>query len=63
VLEAELYRLKGELTLQQLSVASSQLSVPNPQSLPPKAKPKRIVAKLLRSPAGSRRNHGSYGRR
>jgi predicted ATPase len=29
--EAELYRLKGELTLQKLSVASSQLSVPNPQ--------------------------------
>jgi class 3 adenylate cyclase/predicted ATPase len=30
--EAELYRLKGQLTLQKLSVASSQLSVPNPQS-------------------------------
>ena len=29
--EAELYRLKGELTLQKLSVVSSQLSVPNPQ--------------------------------
>jgi DNA-binding winged helix-turn-helix (wHTH) protein/tetratricopeptide (TPR) repeat protein len=40
--EPELYRLKGELTLQQLSVASSQLSVPNPQSLPPKPKPKRV---------------------
>jgi predicted ATPase len=33
--EAELYRLKGELTLQKLSVASSQLSVTNPQSLTP----------------------------
>ena len=33
--EAELYRLKGELTLQQLSVASSQLSVPDPQPLTP----------------------------
>jgi len=33
--EAELYRLKGELTLQQLSVASSQLSVTNPQSPTP----------------------------
>jgi hypothetical protein len=33
--EAELYRLKGELTLQKLSVASSQLSVPNPQSPTP----------------------------
>jgi len=30
--EAELYRLKGELTLQKLPVASSQLSVTNPQS-------------------------------
>jgi DNA-binding winged helix-turn-helix (wHTH) protein/predicted ATPase len=30
--EAELHRLKGQLTLQKLSVASSQLSVPNPQS-------------------------------
>jgi class 3 adenylate cyclase/predicted ATPase len=33
--EAELYRLKGELTLQKLSVASSQLPVSNPQSPPP----------------------------
>ena len=33
--EAELYRLKGELTLQKLSVASSQLSVTNPQSPTP----------------------------
>jgi predicted ATPase len=33
--EAELYRLKGELTLQQLSVASNQLSVANPQSPTP----------------------------
>ncbi len=33
--EAELYRLKGELTLQKLSVASGQLSVTNPQSLIP----------------------------
>ena len=33
--EAELYRLKGELTLQKLSVVSSQLSVPNPQPLAP----------------------------
>jgi predicted ATPase len=31
VYEAEVYRLKGQLTLQQLSVASSQLSVTNPQ--------------------------------
>jgi len=35
MVEAELYRLKGELTLQKLSVASSQLSVSNPQSLTP----------------------------
>jgi predicted ATPase len=33
--EAELYRLKGELTLQKLSVASSQLSVPNTQHRAP----------------------------
>ena len=33
--EAELYRLKGELLLQKLSVVSSQLSVPNPQPLAP----------------------------
>ena len=33
--EAELYRLKGELTLQKLSVASSQLSVTKPQAPPP----------------------------
>jgi hypothetical protein len=33
--EAELYRLKGQLTLQKLPVASSQLSVTNLQSLTP----------------------------
>ena len=33
--EAELYRLKGELTLQKLSVVSSQLSDPNTQPLAP----------------------------
>jgi hypothetical protein len=33
--EAELYRLKGELTLQKWSVASSQLPVTNPQSPTP----------------------------
>jgi len=33
--EAELYRLKGQLTLQKLAVASSQLSVTNPQPLAP----------------------------
>ena len=33
--EAELYRLYGELTLQKLSVASTQLSVPSPQYLAP----------------------------
>ena len=34
--EAELYRLCGELTLQKLSVVSSQLSVPTPQHLTPR---------------------------
>ncbi len=33
--EAELYRLKGELTLQKLSVVSYQLSVTDPRSLTP----------------------------
>jgi len=33
--EAELYRLKGQLTLQKLSIASNQLSVTNPQPLTP----------------------------
>ena len=33
--EAELYRLKGELILQKLSVISSQLSVTNPRPLTP----------------------------
>jgi class 3 adenylate cyclase/predicted ATPase len=33
--EAELYRLKGELTLQKLSGASCQVSISNPQSLTP----------------------------
>jgi hypothetical protein len=33
--EAELYRLKGQLTLQKLSVASSQSSATNPQSPTP----------------------------
>jgi predicted ATPase len=31
--EAEMYRLKGQLTLQKLSVPSSQLSVPDPRPL------------------------------
>ena len=35
VYEAELYRLMGELTLQKLSVISSQLSVPNTRHLTP----------------------------
>lgn len=33
--EAEMYRLKGELTMQKLSVVSSQLSVPDAQRLTP----------------------------
>ena len=64
--EAELYRRKGEATLQKLSVASSQLSVPNPQSLPlntqhvtlkRRRKPKRVFTKLLRLRGSSRRSH------
>jgi hypothetical protein len=33
--EAELYRLKGELTLQKFQVSSSTFQVPNPQSSTP----------------------------
>jgi predicted ATPase len=33
--EAELYRFKGQLTLQKLSIVSCQLSVPSPQPLTP----------------------------
>src|SRR5262249_58512900 len=33
--EAELWRLRGELTLQKLSVVSNQLSVTDPRPLPP----------------------------
>src|SRR5262245_24876359 len=33
--EAELYRLKGELTLQQFNVQGSKLNVANPQPLTP----------------------------
>ena len=40
--EAELYRLRGELTLQKLSVISSQLSVTDPRPLTPTPKPKRV---------------------
>ncbi len=35
LVEAELYRLKGELTLQKLSVVSNQLSVTDPRPLTP----------------------------
>src|SRR5262249_14601391 len=59
--EAELYRIKGELTLQKLPVASRQLSVPNPQPLTPSPnpKPKRVFLKLSTLHASSRRSRWS----
>jgi hypothetical protein len=54
VSEAELYRLKGELTLQKLSVISCQSSVTDPRPLIPKQKPKRVFSKLLTSLKSSR---------
>lgn len=47
--EAELYRLKGECTLQQFQVASSKLQVPipQPQSLTPHAEAEACFHKAL----------------
>ena len=66
--EAELYRLKGELTLQtsakcervkvqSLTIAQS----PNPQS--PKAKPKRVFSKPSRLPRSSKPSRWNCARR
>jgi predicted ATPase len=54
--EAELYRLKGQLTLQQCGVQSSELLTSNPESLTPTPKLKRIFRRPSRSPNGSRPN-------
>ena len=57
--EAELYRLKGELLLQQWQVQGSRCRLPTPSLLPStrkwRWKPKRVFSKaLVRLPAASR---------
>ncbi len=65
--EAELYRLKGELTLQQSSSkfgseqAATQPLTSSTQG--PKAKPKRAFSKPSRLPASSRRSRWNCARR
>ena len=63
--EAELYRLKGELTLQQFKVQSSRFKVqgsrfkvPSTHHLAPtrRRKPKRVFTRPSRSLAGNRPN-------
>jgi hypothetical protein len=53
--EAELYRLRGELTLKQSGVRSGGSAVTNPQ-------PKQVFTRPLRLPAGDKRNRWSYER-
>ena len=76
---AEVYRIKGELSLQSGQVEDkSQASLKqvssksrtskrkseyaSPQPLAPKAKPKHVFTRLLRSPASKKRSRWSYGR-
>ncbi len=54
--EAELHRLKGQLTLQKFQVSSFKLPTPNSQSLTPKKKPKRVFSRLSKLPADNRQN-------
>jgi predicted ATPase len=63
--EAELYRLKGELTLKQFGVRSSEFPTPSTQHLAPKRrrKPKRVFTRPSRLPASRVRSHWSYGQR
>jgi predicted ATPase len=61
--EAELYRLKGELTLQQSGVRSPESPAPNTQHLAPKRKPKRVSRRLSRLPAARVPSRWSCGRR
>jgi len=60
--EAEVYRLKGQLTLQKLSVASNQLSVTGPQPPTPNPKPKRVFSRLSTLPASRVQSRESCGR-
>jgi predicted ATPase len=66
--EAELYHLKGELTLQQFKIQSAKCKVANPQPLTPspqhlaptrRRKPKRAFRRPSRSLATSRRSPGN----
>ena len=55
--EAEMYRLKGELTLQKFQVSSSKFQVPpNPQPLTPKPKLKNVFGRPSRLPVSRARN-------
>jgi tetratricopeptide (TPR) repeat protein len=63
VSEAELYRLKGELTLQQFQVSSSKFQVADPRPLAPspqaEIEAKRVLSRLLKLLAGRVRSPGS----
>jgi predicted ATPase len=64
--EAELYRLKGELSLQsrqvKISQDKSQSPTPNPQPLTPNPKPKRVFSKPSRLLGGNKRSRWNCGR-
>jgi predicted ATPase len=60
--EAELYRLKGELTLQKFQVSGSKFQVDNPRSAIRNPKPKRVFTRLSKSLVGSRPSPWSCGR-
>jgi DNA-binding winged helix-turn-helix (wHTH) protein/predicted ATPase len=59
--EEELYRLKGELTLQQFNVQGSTLRIRNPQSTIHNWTPKRAFSRPLRLPADVVQKHSSCG--
>lgn len=61
--EAELSRLKGRLTLEQLRVRGSEFGVTNsnPQPPTPKQRPKHASSRPSRLPAGSKRSRWSCG--
>ncbi len=70
--EAELYRLRGELTLQQFQVSSSTFQVserqkakfePDPRSPIPEPKPKHVFSRPSRLRASNKRSRGSCGQR
>ncbi|HEV8712472.1 MAG TPA: hypothetical protein VGX03_06550, partial [Candidatus Binatia bacterium] len=54
--EAELYRLKGTLTLQKFQVSSFRFQVDNPHSAFPNWRPKRVFSRPSTLPGGSRRS-------